>query len=64
MYAFRDDIKNYIDKNWGELKDSKNKFDYDILNKGKKVYKKNCNINNRLKKKILNLINKSDFKAI
>lgn len=45
MYAFRDDIKNYIDKNWGELKDNKNKFDFGILNKDKKVYKKNTNIN-------------------
>lgn len=44
-YAFREDIKQYIDKNWIDIDNIREKQEFDIskLKKGK-VYKKNCNI--------------------
>lgn len=44
-YAFREDIKKYIDKNWINIDNIREKQEFDIsqLKKGK-VYKKNCNI--------------------
>ncbi|MGE5456341.1 MAG: hypothetical protein ACM3O4_04495 [Ignavibacteriales bacterium] len=46
-YAFREEIKKYIDKNWIELESLFNKDDflYAKLKYKKKVYKKNTNIN-------------------
>lgn len=44
-YAFREIIKKYIDKNWINVSNIKDKQDFDINKiKAKKVYKKNCNI--------------------
>lgn len=41
-YAFRNEIKNYIDKNWNI---KSNDFDYGKITNNKKVYKKTININ-------------------
>lgn len=43
MYAFRDVIKQYIDRNWKD-KIIKVEFDYGKLENKKRVYKKNTNI--------------------
>lgn len=44
-YAFREEIKKYIDKNWQDIKDNDDTFDYSKLNQKRRVYKKNTNIN-------------------
>lgn len=44
LYAFRNEIKKYIDKNWGSLKIVKEDFDINKLLENKGVYKKNTNI--------------------
>lgn len=41
-YAFRDIVKDYIDKNWIEIPNAHEKEPFDF--KKKKVYKKDCNI--------------------
>lgn len=41
-YAFRNVVKEYIDKNWIDIPNAIEKMPFDINNK--KVYKKNCNI--------------------
>lgn len=45
MYAFREVIKKYIDKNWSNLKIEKEPFDYGRIKDKSKIYKKNTNIN-------------------
>lgn len=45
MYAFREEIKKYIDKNWNEVKVEKEKFDYKKIKDKSKIYKKDTNIN-------------------
>ena len=45
MYAFREEIKKYIDKNWNELKIEKEPFDYGKIKDKSKIYKKDTNIN-------------------
>ena len=45
MYAFREEIKKYIDKNWSNLKIEKEPFDYGRIKDKSKIYKKDTNIN-------------------
>jgi len=45
MYAFREEIKKYIDKNWNEVKVEKEKFNYKKIKDKSKIYKKDTNIN-------------------
>lgn len=44
-YAFRDEIKRYIDRNWKDIKDNDDMFDYKSTSSKRRVYKKNTNIN-------------------
>lgn len=45
-FSLRNDIKNYIDKNWIEIENLREKKEfYYVGYKNKKVYKKKCNIN-------------------
>ena len=45
MYAFRETIKKYIDKNWVDVKVEKEPFDYGQIKDKSKIYKKDTNIN-------------------
>ena len=45
MYAFRETIKKYIDKNWVDVKIGKESFDYGKIKDKSKIYKKDTNIN-------------------
>lgn len=45
MYAFREEIKKYIDKNWKKIKIEKEPFDYKKIKDKSKIYKKDTNIN-------------------
>lgn len=45
MYAFRETIKKYIDKNWVDVKIEKEPFDYGKIKDKSKIYKKDTNIN-------------------
>ena len=45
MYAFRETIKKYIDKNWVDVKVEKEPFDYGKIKDKSKIYKKDTNIN-------------------
>mgnify|MGYP004497878941 FL=1 len=45
MYAFRETIKKYIDKNWVDVKIGKESFDYGKTKDKSKIYKKDTNIN-------------------
>lgn len=44
LYAFRDTIKKYIDKNWVEVEQEKKEFDIKKILESGKTYKKNTNI--------------------
>lgn len=44
-YAFRDEIKSYIDRKWKDIKESDDMFDNKSTSSKRRVYKKNTNIN-------------------